>query len=271
MSNISYVYFDGSEKTEESVTSEPSKIRSHFETINHGRCFTFSPTKNMIQKGIKEVTIGIHNVHWRRSALNSAGVFVVYFHNKGMFKKEAHDHITMITAQKNKSTHWDLEFRIYEMLDFVGQRCETEPGFDLDDCTETRFEKKSLEKFGCTLPFAPNKDKICQGYENSSKVMDMYKEEEKKVDKCYSPCSFLLTKAIKTIEHYDNNPKVIINFQKYIQVIEAYHLYSALSMIAEVGGYVGLFLGISVNQVSGLVNFVLDRFDWVCNRKKRLN
>ena len=61
---------------------------------------------------------------------------------------------------------------------------------------------------------------------------------------------------------------VTIKFKEHIKVVEAYHLYSLLSMIAEVGGYVGLFLGISVNQISALVNVVVDRFDWIYNRKK---
>ena len=58
-----------------------------------------------------------------------------------------------------------------------------------------------------------------------------------------------------------------IKFKENIKVIEAYHLYSALSMIAEVGGYVGLFLGISVNQVSALFNVLLDKFNLICNRR----
>ena len=146
-------------------------------------------------------------------------------------------------------------------------------GFNQDACTETKLDKKSLEKFGCTTPFGTNKDRICQDYENGSKVMDMYKETKyKNADNCYSPCTFLSTKATKTTEStiFIGNSNVNIKLNKNIQVFEAHHLYSALSMIAEIGGYVGLFLGISVNQVSALVNVVLDRFDWICNRKKRL-
>ena len=101
--------------------------------------------------------------------------------------------------------------------------------------------------------------------------MDMYRDTMvKHVDNCHSPCSFVSSKATKTYD-YKGDKTLIISFKENIQVIEAYYLYSSLSMIAEVGGYVGLFLGISVNQVSGLVIAILDRFDWVCNRKKRLN
>ena len=54
---------------------------------------------------------------------------------------------------------------------------------------------------------------------------------------------------------------MIINFKEYIKVTEAFYLYSTLTLIAEVGGYVGLFLGVSVNQVSGLFNTMLDVLD----------
>ena len=37
-------------------------------------------------------------------------------------------------------------------------------------------------------------------------------------------------------------------------------LYSGLSLIAEIGGYVGLFLGVSVNQISTLVDIMFEKF-----------
>ena len=129
--------------------------------------------------------------------------------------------------------------------------------------------------FACTTPFGTNKEKICQDHENGFKVMDMYRETiQKYVDNCYSPCSFLTTKAIKTTEHpkkwYGYNGHVYIKLKKNIQVFEAQYLYSILSMIAEVGGYVGLFLGISVNQVSTMFNVALDRFDLIFKKSKRV-
>jgi len=56
-----------------------------------------------------------------------------------------------------------------------------------------------------------------------------------------------------------------------INVIESYHLYSTLSLIAEIGGYVGLFLGVSINQVSVLINVVIDKACWMFTRKRNFN
>ena len=40
-----------------------------------------------------------------------------------------------------------------------------------------------------------------------------------------------------------------IDFHQYVKVSKSYWEYDAIELIAEVGGYVGLFLGVSVNQI----------------------
>ena len=49
--------------------------------------------------------------------------------------------------------------------------------------------------------------------------------------------------------------KMEISTRENIKVTEAHWLYTGLSMIAEIGGYVGLFLGVSIIQI----NHVFDR------------
>ena len=50
---------------------------------------------------------------------------------------------------------------------------------------------------------------------------------------------------------------VVINFQENVEVVSSYYLYSGLSLIAEVGGYVGLFLGVSINQIANFIEWIL--------------
>ena len=52
---------------------------------------------------------------------------------------------------------------------------------------------------------------------------------------------------------------LLFDENEVIKVYESYYIYSGLSMIAEIGGYVGLFLGISVNQETILMDFVLSK------------
>ena len=50
--------------------------------------------------------------------------------------------------------------------------------------------------------------------------------------------------------------EVHLNFEQLIQETKSHYTYSELSLIAEIGGYVGLFLGISVNQMPHLLDIL---------------
>ena len=64
--------------------------------------------------------------------------------------------ITEIIVPTNSVIKMDIDYEVYNMLDFGGQPCNAEPEFDKDICTQDAFEKKALEKYGCTSPFGPN-------------------------------------------------------------------------------------------------------------------
>ena len=92
---------------------------------------------------------------------------------------------------------------------------------------------------------------------------------------CISPCSFVTTRAIKTEDktqkkwkyngEYVSNSYMVISLKENIKMTEAHMLYSLLSMIAEIGGYVGLFLGVSVKQSTVLMDLLFDWIDSRCN------
>ena len=56
---------------------------------------------------------------------------------------------------------------------------------------------------------------------------------------------------------------IVINFQENVEVVSSYYLYSGLSLIAEVGGYVGLFLGVSINQIANFIEWILTRINFL--------
>ena len=258
LSYIEYSYFDRSKKTREYISSAASKIKFQIDFDYYGRCLTFSPTEKMIKSGIRQVILKVRQ---------TSGIF---FHTNGMFEtKISTKSFSQIIVNKSDKTTLDLDFTVYDMYDFGGQPCETEPKFDHDACTKAKLKRKCLEKFGCTTPFDLTKDNICLDYENGSKVLSLYREVMKnKVDNCYNPCSFTLTKA--TINRLQSGKgQVIIRFKENIKVTEAYYLYSSLSLIAEVGGYVGLFLGVSVNQISALINILLVKIDETYSRRNK--
>ena len=246
-------------------SSSSKTIMSHIDKKDSGRCFSFTPSPEMISFGIRAVILRI----WDYSKL--------YFDTRGLVKTA--EETSQILIGKSRSIYIDVDYDVNHLLDLGGNFCNNEPEFDKDVCKDLELERESLERYGCTTPFGANKDKICHDQVNGSRATELYKDYmNKKVTNCNSPCSFLSTKAIKTKDEktYD---KVKINgefkfytfvkifFKKNIKVIQAYHTYSGLSLIAEIGGYVGLFLGVSVNQVSVLMNILLDKIACIFNRK----
>ena len=101
---------------------------------------------------------------------------------------------------------------------------------------------------------------------NGTKVKEIYANKiEKYHSKCQNPCSFFSVMTIKTYTALPwplKGSRIEITFKENIKVTTSYYLYSGLSLIAEVGGYVGLFLGVSVNQIANLFEWILTKINF---------
>ena len=65
-----------------------------------------------------------------------------------------------------------------------------------------------------------------------------------------------------TPTNYDSNDsgEVWLRFDEYIKVTTSTHGYTELELLAELGGYVGLFLGLSVFDLRLVFNKILNIF-----------
>ena len=122
--------------------------------------------------------------------------------------------------------------------------------------------------YGCTTPFGLRKDKICDNFENASQVNDMHKIwYSNQIDTksgCNKPCSYVTLRANRVWERenwYKTISKLLIYFKENVKITKAYHVYSGLSLIAEIGGYVGLFLGVSINQITKLFDIIFQQIN----------
>ena len=123
----------------------------------------------------------------------------------------------------------------------------------------------------CTTPFGPNKSNICTNEISGMNAMNIYRNNfyEEKYGGCFNPCSFFSITTTKTMYkeiksmfgRAIKHSQLKIHFEEIIKVTNGYYLYSGLSLIAEIGGYVGLFLGVSVNQITDLMEALLSKFD----------
>ena len=116
-----------------------------------------------------------------------------------------------------------------------------------------------MEKVGCTVPFFNKRKHVCTNPEIAAKALEIYHQNSHSFDKnCPKPCNYLKAFMIP-IDHTPRHQLrgAILNFgNDDIQVTEAYPDYGELSMFADIGGYVGMFLGLSVSQLASLSNYL---------------
>ena len=119
-----------------------------------------------------------------------------------------------------------------------------------------------MEKFGCTSPYGRNKSNICSDPEKSTQAYTLFEELTfwnltAANTKCPKSCTYemvsLSISKTRTQRTENNKGYMQLKFQKFIKVSRSQYSYTWLELLAEVGGYVGLFLGISVNQTLSLL------------------
>ena len=123
-----------------------------------------------------------------------------------------------------------------------------------------------MEKIGCTTPFGLDLDNICTDQNKSLEATSLFWQisaNVKEVKECQYPCNFLMNWVTttgyknKTSNGYDG---IRLGFDKYIKVTTSTYGYTKLELLAELGGYVGLFLGLSVFDLRLVFNKILNIF-----------
>ena len=115
-----------------------------------------------------------------------------------------------------------------------------------------------MERIGCTSPFGLNKSSICTDKTEAAKATQLFFEfvgfNQTVAERlCPRTCKGMMTWFSNFREMKNENANGLglleIRFQNFIKVSRSRVAYGLLELLAEVGGYVGLFLGISINQV----------------------
>ncbi|CAG0906609.1 unnamed protein product [Cyprideis torosa] len=146
--------------------------------------------------------------------------------------------------------------------------CNSETGYTyskcMDDCAKEQFltgEMYDRENFTrCQIPGFQNVTELepCRDLEQTNNVLWKYvvaalpgEQLESCEEKCPSSCKQLAYKyQIKRELAWDNASLSLINFQKMRTVTTQQWSYGGLDMAADVGGYVGALLGISLLSIS---------------------
>ena len=141
-----------------------------------------------------------------------------------------------------------------------------------DYCVDKAIEKESIDKVGCKTPYGPDKSQICNEMSDAKVSYAIYSgkgfsnwDDSNSTNECLNPCSIFTfsTKEFQNTTRFlaqnADSALIHISFEKFIKVTTEYYIYTELNLIGEVGGYVGLFLGISINQVIYLMDFTASK------------
>ena len=125
-----------------------------------------------------------------------------------------------------------------------------------------------MEVVGCTSPFESNKSYICTDPILGEKAYNDYFEEftlnniTEANRRCPKSCDYLMvifSSFTKGESWAQNHGSLEFKFQRFIKVSRSRISYGGLELLAEVGGYFGLFLGVSVNQLSNLFQRLFEK------------
>ena len=169
----------------------------------------------------------------------------------------------------------DLNHEVFEVLDYEGEPCINSAEYSRDKCIEDLITKTSMEMVGCSTPYLEDKSSICTDLEKATFANQIYEEGKLRafldiVPECPKPCQFLMINFGRTKTNTIEKPKaeLFIRFQRYIKVSKVGITYQGLELFAEFGGYLGLLLGVSINQLPEMISGLCSKFIKVKKRSK---
>ena len=197
----------------------------------------------------------------------------IYYHSPGLFRTVGIMNRKKVGLRANfpKSEVVEIfvDYDVYKMLDFGGAQCNDKQNYSRDDCTDEQLYKESMEKINCTWPFLPfdtmsnsSWNEVCK---NDCEIETMTgdivaKYVHKKAQNCLDPCNYIQIFASETSRTaFTRNPRVIFQFAETVNVMTAYYDYTGISLVAEIGGYVGLFLGISFYKTTDIITYLFKK------------
>ena len=99
---------------------------------------------------------------------------------------------------------------------------------------------------------------ICTNHtegEGAAKLYNNLFKKRFKIKECPYPCNFLKTTFGNRVAQKDLS--FYLKFNRFIKTTKSYYAYGELELLAEFGGYVGLFLGYSVLSLTDAFDKVL--------------
>ena len=226
-------------------------------TVNkkwEGRCFTFNPPPQMNGTGLAKISI----ISKFPFDLELA------FHARHQASDKELDGISFVAKSR---MYYQLEVPVDIIInrDTKDMPCIG----NAENFDENRGKvalEKMIEEVGCVVPFISRNETeapICRNKTLAKTAIDILEARGKFYD-IYNwedvplPCMQTFVEPQKTFEspEWDNQTWIDASFSKMSKVTKQLEAYSFISFYAEVGGFVGLLLGISFYQLADVLDLV---------------
>lgn len=188
----------------------------------------------------------------------------IYTHTPKCWNEE--NELLEMFFSKESTERYLVKIELFKMLDYIGKPCNQDPAYDFDRCITQAMDDASLHQFGCTSPLGDMLDKICKNEPVGQQLIGLINgARDRWKANCLHPCTYLKM-SIEKGPSNDCKPFCPsgIYFADVVTVIESQYSYDGLSLLAEIGGYVGLFLGVSILQLAEMVKYLAAKLnDWL--------
>ena len=253
VSNVEFSYYQQSKGDEFSYHQQSRGDEFTFNQLydivstqdtSNGRCYSITPTSEMIKKGIKYVELEL--VSLTKISIHTPGI------------NEYQEDTIKIRNYMGFKEYYRVKHELLEMLHDKYEPCNDTPNYVKDHCAQNEIERFVLNEYGCIPPFFENKKNICSN-ETISKQVYEYWYAARYYTNCSDPCKEIMVSANWMMQRVKQGSELKFYFQNRVKVVKSYRAYSSLSLIAEIGSYIGLFLGVSFNQIPHYLSFVQQR------------
>ena len=230
-----------------------------------GDCFALNLPECLLDGGVVEINIIFPN---------STDVFI---HHHGQFSSP--NSRSRVDVDIGSFVKIGINHEVVQMLSDKGE-CVEHYGLDegvdgdmedsFDGCMYSKLRRIMLDELNCTVPWMPDQTRICTEPEDRKRAFELYqKNRRNQKDICPNSCKFTnmyFGPPVTGLRNQEDShtSAAILYFRRDIKTTNEYYLYSVLSMLAEIGGYVGLLLGVSLFKLADINNLVLD---WVLENR----
>ena len=152
----------------------------------------------------------------------------------------------------------------YISVSMVKNCYEPSESWNVDKCKTEKMYHSMMADLGCTVPWLENKTNICKNRESAKKAYEIYINILRDAnDDCMKTCDYLRFTNGQVIEtdRHDDFGQLILTFGHSVMNIEEYFLSSPIDLLANIGGYVGLFLGVSMLNLKDVITKGLNYFE----------